>query len=172
MPYHPDRHARIVAPNPSPSSNPSFAPSHPVQLQSQPCPSAALGGQSGSPNGHLERIRDSIDHVEWMRWSTRYGRAMLAEKRGQNAPPTASGPLLPPEAGPPRHFPLSNFNGHYSKISSNSLTRRNFIWTGIPPRTVDRDLYVSMSCSSLYALFIQNLAVSGQEASILRGPTS
>ena len=27
----------------------------------------------------------------------------------------------PAQAGPPRHFPLSNFNGHYSKISSNSL---------------------------------------------------
>ena len=63
-----------------------------MQLQSQPCPSAALGGQSGSPNGHLERIRDSIDHVEWMRWSTRYGRAMLAEKCGQSE---ALGLLVP-----------------------------------------------------------------------------
>ena len=63
-----------------------------MQLQSQPCPSAALGGQSGSPNGHLERIRDSIDHVEWMRWSTRYGRAMLAKKCGQNE---ALGLLVP-----------------------------------------------------------------------------
>ena len=63
-----------------------------MQLQSQPYPSAALGGQSGSPNGHLERIRGSSDHVEWMRWSTRYGRAMLAEKRGQNE---ALGLLVP-----------------------------------------------------------------------------
>ena len=82
-----------------------------MQLQSQPCPSAALGGQSGSPNGHLERIRGSIDHVEWMRWSTRYGRAMLAENRGPNEPPMAFGPLLQPEAGPPPLLHLSNFNG-------------------------------------------------------------
>ena len=142
-----------------------------MQLQSHPCPSAALGGQSGSPNGHLERIRDSIDHVEWMRWSTRYGRAMLAEKRGQNAPPTAYGPLLPPEAGAPRHFPLSNFNGHYSKISSTLLDLRHFILTGTP-RTVDRAIKGTVSVSSLYALFIQNLAVLGHESSILRGPTS
>ena len=30
--------------------------------------------------------------MEWMRWSTRYGRAMLAEKRGQNE---ALGLLVP-----------------------------------------------------------------------------
>ena len=68
-----------------------------MQLQSHPCPSAALGGQSGSPNGHLERIRDSIDHVEWMRWSTRYGRAMLAEKRGQNEALRLLVPCVRPE---------------------------------------------------------------------------
>ena len=83
-----------------------------MQLQAQPCPSAALGGQSGSPNGHLERIRGSIDHVEWMRWSTRYGRAMLAEKRGQNEALGLLVPCVRPRSwtsAPLLH--LSNFNG-------------------------------------------------------------
>ena len=72
---------------------------------------------------------------------------------------------------------FSNFNGHCSKISRHllvsrhSLVGRNFIWTGIS-LAVDRDLYLPMNVSSLYAIFIHILALWGHEGSISRGPTS
>ena len=79
-----------------------------------------------------------------MGWSTRYGRAMLAEKRGQNEALGLLVPCVRPE-----------------------LDLR-------APRTLNRDIYLPMKVSSLYALFIQNLAVLGHESSILdlTGPTS
>ena len=39
-------------------------------------------------------------------------------------------------------------------------------------RAIVRDIYQSMRCSSLHAVSIQNLAVSGQEGLISRGPAS
>ena len=52
-------------------------------------------------------------------------------------------------------------------------TCRDLIWTGRPLAIDrDRDLYLTMNVASLYALFIQILALSGHEGSILRGPIS